>query len=236
MAHPPSGGGGKSNLSSSTKVALGIIVIVGIAAFAFYDPAGLSLGVFEGFDGKNIFGDRVGDGESGPVNFTMTSSVGLLDDSTVLLDSDIVLQGKHVKDTVIGDSLIDVSGESMRIVFNEFNGKLEIDSVNLSVEGTAASAEVQGTKLRPKSKKFSISAELEPSAYSIDPVTISRVRLSGVTGSIDSEGGESSSTKLANSTVELTDFHGSISFDGKNYVLKGSAKEIQGKSFTLKSS
>jgi hypothetical protein len=235
MAHPPSGGGGKSNISNSTKIALGLIVIVGIAAFAFYDPAGLSLGVFEEFDGKDIFGNRVGDGIPGPVNFTMTSSVGLLEESTVLEDSNIVLQGEYVKDTVIGDSLIESSDGRMRIVFNEFNGRLEIDSVNLSVEGTAASAEVQGTKMRPKSKKFSISAELEPSAYSIDPVTISKVRLSEVTGSIDSEGEESSSTKLANSTVELTDFRGSISFDGKNYVLAGSAKEIKGKSFTLRS-
>jgi len=235
MAHSPSGGGGKSNISNSTKVALGIIVLVGIAAFLFYDPAGLSFGVFESFDGKDIFGNTVGDRISGPINFTMTSSVGIVEESTVLQNSNILLQGKYAKDTVIGDLIIDSSGKAMSLSFNEFNGRLEIGNVNLSIDGTAAAAVVDGTKLSPKTKKFSVSAVLEPASYSISPVTISKIRLTGVTGSIDSEGRESSSTKLSNSTVDLTDFRGDISFDGKSYILKGSANEIRGKSFTLKS-
>jgi hypothetical protein len=39
---------------------------------------------------------------------------------------------------------------------------------------------------------------------------------------------------LTNSTVEIDGFEGKMSFDGKSYILSGSANEIRGKSFVLK--
>jgi len=219
----------RGGLSNSTKVAIGIIVLVGIVAFLFYDPAGLNFGLKN--DGlTDIFGNTIG----GKVDFKMTSSESFLVDDLLLKDASILLNGVHSEDTVIGDLIVSNKGKDTEVSFEVFNGRLRDSGVGISLEGTAAAATTGGTSLKPKVKKFSVSASMKPDSYAVDPVTIDRIRLVKVYGSIERAGGEKSTTNLANSTVEISGFEGKMSFDGKSYVLSGSADEIRGKSFTLR--
>lgn len=220
---------GRGGMSNSTKAAIGIVVLVGIAAFLFYDPAGLEIGL-NGDGLTDIFGNKIG----GRVDFTMTSSESFLTDSILLKDASIVLSGLHSEDTAAGDLTVDNKGKEAEVSFEVFNGRLEADGGEITVEGTAAAAASRGVGLKPKAKKFSVSASLRPDSYAIDPVTIDGVKLVKVYGSIERAGEEKSTTSLANSTIEIAGFEGKMSFDGRSYVLSGSADEVKGKSFTLK--
>ena len=187
----------------------------------------------------NGFGDGLGDVFAGapegePLNFTMTSSVSFLNDEIVLEDATVVMDGTHVAETSIGDSLLDDLNEESSVRFSGFKGRMSFVDGALSVEGTAESVESEGARIKPKQKRFDVSSSVVPESYLINPVTVPKIRLVKVFGSIERLGDESSTTNLANSTVEISGFQGSMSFDGKDYVITGSAVEIKGKSFTLK--
>lgn len=229
MAHAEKMG----SFSNSTKVALGIIVVVAIIAFFYYEPLDLSPG------GLKDIGDGLGDVFSGeptgePLNFTMTSSVSFLTGEMVLEDATVELEGVHVAETSVGDSLLDDLDGDATVGFTGFNGRMSVLDGALSVDGTAESVISEGARIKPKQKRFDVASSVVPDSYSIDPVTIPRIRLVKVFGSIERVGDEGSTTRLANSTIEIDGFQGSMTFDGRNYVITGSAVEVKGKSFTLK--
>lgn len=233
MAH-----GGKPSISLSTKIALAIIVVVGIAAFFYYDPASLNFGGIPGVSEiggglTNIFGGTSSAGER--LNFTMTSSESFFGGELDLKETSVTLRGAHSVATSAGDSVFDNLGKDSEVTFDGFNGKMSVKDGKLSISGTATSASSGGAdRIRPKSKSFSVSTELVPSSYSISPVTIDKISLVKVFGSIERPGDESSTTQLANSTVQIANFQGSLMFDGESYRISGSATEVKGKSFTLK--
>lgn len=226
----------RSHFSLSTKIALAIIVVVGIVGFLYYDPTGLDIFSSGGLGSigsglTNIFGDG-GSGER--LNFTMTSSVSLFQDELSLEGATVTARGTHLADTSVGDLVFENNGKESEISFVDFNGKMEIADGILTISGSAGRASSDGSAIRPKSKTFEVAAQLTPSSYSINPVAIEKISLSGVSGSIERLGDESSTTQLSNSTVEIVDFQGSLSLNGANYIITGSASEIKGKSFTLK--
>lgn len=221
------------SFSNSTKIALGIIVVVAIVAFFYYEPLDLSPG------GLKDIGDGLSDvftaepsGE--PLNFTMTSSVSFLTDEVVLKDAAVSIDGTHVSETSVGDSLLDDLNRESEVSFTGFDGRMSVLDGTVSIEGTAESVISEGARIKPKQKRFDVSSSVVPESYSIDQVTVPKMRLVKVFGSIERAGDESSTTALSNSTVEISGFQGSMSFDGRNYVLTGSAVEVKGKSFTLK--
>jgi hypothetical protein len=218
---------GKLGLSNSTKIAIGIIVLVGIAAFLFYDPAGLNIGLED--DGKtDIFGNKIG----GRVDFTIKLSE-LPQNNFILKDANIVLSKVQPGDIIL-DTVVIGKDKNLEASFEAFNGKLNLEGGDMSVEGTAATATINGVDLKPKTKKFMVSVKSRPDSYVIDHVTIDRINLVKVYGNIERIGAEKSTIDLTNSTVEIDGFEGKMSFDGKSYILSGSANEIRGKSFVLK--
>ena len=222
-------GARRFSLSTTTKVALGIIVIVAIAAFLYYNPADISLG--GGIGGLTDIFSGGGGGER--LNFTMSSGESFLKDSLQLEDASLTATGVHKKDTSVGDSLFENADENSAITFEGFRGKMSLKDGVLFIDGTAKSASSEGSRLKPKSGKFSVSAQLVPDSYTVSPVTIDR--LSKVTGAIETLGNEEAAAQLSNSsTVDIFNFQGSMDFDGRAYRLSGSATQIKGKSFTLR--
>lgn len=228
MPHPR-----KSRFSISTKVALGIVVVVAIVALLYYNPKEISFGglgsVKIGL--PNIFPGAVG-GER--LSFIMTSSESFLRNEVNLQDATLTIKGTHTADAALGDSVFESANKNSEIAFQKFNGKMTVSGRLVSVEGSAAGATLDGSKIRPKSASFAVAAKLVPESYSISPVTIDRLALAGVYGSVERLGDESGTIQLSNSTVEISAFQGGVVFDGSAYRLVGSAVEIKGKSFTLK--
>jgi len=223
----------KSRISVSTKLALGIVVVVGIVAFLYYNPSDLSFGGLGqvGSGLTDIFGS---DSSGERLNFTMASSENFFKDELVLEDASILANGVHTADTSVGDSVFENMNDEASVSFEGFNGRMTLKDGTLTIDGSADNAGSEGARIKPKSKSFAVSAQLSPSSYTISPVTIGKISLVRVFGSIERLGDESSTTTLSNSTVQITDFQGSMSYDGKDYVLTGSATEVKGKSFTLK--
>lgn len=223
----------RSRFSISTKLALGIIVAVAIVAFVYYNPGELSFGSL-GQVGSGLTDIFEGGASGERLNFTMSSSESFLKDEMVLEDASVTVNGVHTIDTSVGDSVFENANEDTDVTFEDFNGRMGMREGTLSIEGSAKSASSEGAKVKPKTKSFAVAAQLVPDSYSIDPVTIDKIRLVKVFGSIERLGDESSTTQLSNSTIEITNFQGSMSFDGTSYRLTGSATEVKGKSFTLK--
>ncbi len=230
MPHPHRS---RFSISTSTKIALGIVVVVAIVAFLYYNPSGFSFGAIPviGGDLTNIFGGQPA-GER--FDFTMKSSENFFKDELRLEDATVTVSGIHVIDTSVGDSVFSNLNEQATVSFAGFNGRMSIKNGILSVSGTAIGASSGETRIKPKAGSFSVEAQLAPSGYSISPVTIDKINLVRVYGSIEKIGYESTTTQLANSTVGISGFQGAMLYDGTQYTLTGSAVEIKGKSFTLK--
>lgn len=225
----------KSRISISTKIGLAIVVVVAIVAFFYYRPESNPLNNFNfnkvtsGF--TNIFGGATG-GER--LYFVMTSSESLLTQGTNLEGATIAAKGQQLSQTVFGDSAFDNLGKNSEVSFEDFNGQIQVSGKTLSVDGSASSASSDGTKVRPKGKRFTVNAKLVPESYSISPVNLDKIFLTNIYGSVERLGEENSTIKLTNSSVEITGFQGSVTFDGIKYKISGSATEFKGKSFTLK--
>ncbi len=219
--------------SVSTKLALGIVVIVAIVAIVYYNPTDISFGGLKEV-GSGLTDIFAGGASGERLNFTMSSSESFLKDEMVLEDATVTANGVHTIDTSVGDSVFENSNMDSDVTFDGFNGRMGVSGGTLSIEGSAKSAGSEGATVKPKTKSFAVAAQLVPDSYSIDPVTIDKIRLVKVFGTIERLGDESSTTQLANSTVEIANFQGSMSFDGTSYRLTGSATEVKGKSFTLK--
>lgn len=225
----------KSRVSVSTKIGLAIVVVVAIVAFFYYRPESNPFSSFNfnkatsGF--TNIFGGAAG-GER--LYFVMTSSESLLTEGTNLEGAMIVARGQQLSQTVFGDSTFDNLGKKSEVSFDDFNGQIQVSGKTLSIDGSASSASSDDTKVRPKGKRFAVSASLVPESYSISPVKVDKISLAKIYGSVERLGEENSTIRLTNSSVEITGFQGSVTFDGINYKISGSATEFRGKSFTLK--
>ena len=226
----------KLHLSASTKIAIAIIVVVGIVALLFYSPdEGIaSIGKINAPDIglPNILGGN--DVPEGSLSFILTSDKNLLSNRLDLKNATVSIDGVHEDDTVLGDVVLDNKGERDALDFEGFDGRIIILSNTLSVDGSATSTTSGDTKIKPKSNTFSVQAELEPESFTIGPLDISDLELIGISGNIESIGKEKGSINLADSDLEISNFKGILRFDGDSYKLTGSAREIQGASFTLK--
>lgn len=226
----------RSHVSTSTKVAIGVIVIVAIAGFLYYKPNALSsigLGSLQNLGGG--LSDVLGSNPNGArLNFTMSSSESVFSGVLGLDNASVAIQGKQAAVTSVGDSNFDSGGNVSSIVFLNIKGTATLSNGTLSVQGTASSAMVNGVEIKPKSGSFAVSAQMFPDYYSLYMVQIPTISLTNVQGVMQKLGDESNAITLSNSTIQITDFRGEI--DGGSTPgssITGSATGIKGKSFTL---
>lgn len=227
MPHP-----GKRRFSLSTKIAIGIIVVVGIVALLYYQPDGLPFDL-----GKSISIPGITGGTSAAamekLTFTITSDDPLIEDALTIQNVTVTVSGTHRAATSIGDAVFDNQNQVAEITFEGFDGRITLDDT-LVVDGTATSAVSEGARIKPKSARFSVEAELLPTSYSIGPLDIQDLELTDVSGTIERLGKEGGTIALEGSDVEVSNFKGTLSLRGGKYVLSGSALRVVGESFTLK--
>lgn len=232
MPHPKAP---RKKVSVSTKLALGIIVVVAIVALLFYSPDELSFGQFGSIktglpDTSGLFGSS-----GGPrLSFVLTSNQSIVNGEVTVKDALVTIKGVHNIPTSIGDAVFDNFGKQSEVTFVGFDGKITVvGGTGLTLEGTATSAVSDGTAIKPKSETFQVEADLKPTSYAIDPVSIKNLDLTGAFGTIEKLGKESSTVQIKGGKVSVKDFSGGMTFDGSKYRLSGDASKIQGASFTL---
>lgn len=231
MPHPKA----KRKVKVSTKLALGIIVVVAIVALLFYSPDGISipgvgnveLGLPDIFGGQEVGGDKL--------TFVMTSDQSILKDKISLKEAKVTVSGTHRIPTSLGQVVFDNADKEAEVTFNGFDGTVTTTANILSATGTALNAVSDGTTIKPKTDEFDVEVSLQPSSYTITPITVRDLELTSVSGSIEKLGKESSTVKLTGSTVNIKGFQGALTFDGSQYKLTGTASMIEGESFVLTS-
>lgn len=224
----------RHRFSVSTKVALGIIVVVAIVAFLYYSPGSVSLGklgeVKLGL--PDIFGERTEAGED-KLTFTITSGESLLKGSIGLENASVTVGGTHKSDASIGEAVFDTANKDAEVTFRGFVGVVVFEGDSISVQGTATSAVSEGATIKPKAEKFSVEAELSPSSYTIDPIEIGSFKLANISGNMEKLGKESSTVQLSDSTIDISNFEGIATLSDGTHRLAGTATRVKGESFTL---
>lgn len=225
-AHHAPGG-----MSMSTKIGLGIAVVVAIVAILYYSPDGVSFGNVFGGGFEDVF-EPSGSGEK--MAFSVSSSQSLIEDEFGINNATVSVSGRNRADLSVGDAAFANSGKDADVEFRGFQGKVTVGGGSITVDGTATMVVLDGSGIKPKAKTFIVSAQMAPDAYSIDKISVKDLMLAGVTGSIERAGEESSRVTLSNSTLKISDFDGSVELKSGGYVLAGASSRIEGKSFTLK--
>jgi hypothetical protein len=231
MQHIPA----KPRFPFSTKIALGIIIVVGIAAFLYYSPEDFSVNGFGNFGSGigNIFSIATSSSVQG-FDFYLQSSKSPLEQEVNIQNATVVAGGFHLTDTIVGDSAFENQGKTSEILLEGFNGKMSFKNETLFISGTATSASIDGYKLKPRTRNFDVSAQVQPTNYLIDPVSLLGIKILGTSGSV-SKTGDNSTVRFAQADIEIVGFEGSLSGGSDLHSISGSAVEVKSKSFSLKS-
>lgn len=228
MQHPS-----KSRFSLSTKLALAIIVVVGIVAFLYYSPEEFNLG------GLGSIGESVGgiftfaNSQSGErFDFAMQSSVNPLAQEVKLENASLSAKGLNLESIEVDDLVFDNFEQTSEIAFESFDGKVVFRNDSLAIEGTASSATIDGVKLKARDGDLKVSARIVPVSYSMSPVSLPLLLLKGTSGKVDTNG--NSTVQFTSADIEVVGFEGSLSSTGSSHSIAGSALEVRSKNFSLK--
>lgn len=229
MQHPH-----KSRFGLSTKLALGIVVVVGIVALLYYGPGDIGIPGLEGIGGSldgllenspaAVAGERF--------DFVMQSSVSPIGQETLLQNASVSLSGVNSADTEAGNVAVGNSGKTSTIEAEDFNGKISIVNGTLSLSGTTGRIIVDGSEIKAKSGELRISVAMSPTSYSVYPVSMTVLSIAKTSGRVSAA--QNSTINFASTDVEIVGFEGTLSGTANSHTVDGSATEVRSKSFSLK--